>query len=72
MYFHILKWNVKWAKQNTFDIIFFPFNRGILATEAAREMCAVYEEGALPQIKAFSRLRHFKNEKFSTEVLATF
>ena len=51
---------------------FFPFNRGILATEAAREMCAVYEEGALPQIKAFSRLRQFKNEKFSTEVLATF
>ena len=72
MYFHILKWNVKWAKQNTFDIIFFPFNRGTLATEAACVMCAVHEKGAVPQIKAFSRLPQFKNEKFSTEVLATF
>ena len=52
--------------------LFFLFNQGIMVTKAECEMCAVYEEGAVPQLKAFIRVPQFKNEKFSTELLTTF
>ena len=44
--------------------LLFAFNRRVKAAEAAREICAVYGEGAMPQSTARRWFSRFKNGNF--------
>ena len=44
--------------------LLFAFNRGVKAAEAAREICAVYGEGAMPESTARRLFSRFKNGNF--------
>ena len=54
------KWSAKWRNWNILDILLFDFNRGAKVAEAARNICAVYEENSIAESTArkwFSRLK---------------
>ena len=44
--------------------LLFAFNRGVNATEAAREICSVYGNGAMPESTARRWFSRFKNGNF--------
>ena len=44
--------------------LLFAFNRGVKAAETAREICAVYREGVMPQSTAGRWFSRCKNGNF--------
>ncbi|XP_035210181.1 histone-lysine N-methyltransferase SETMAR-like [Stegodyphus dumicola] len=69
MFHHqLLKWSVKSTKISSFKThLLFVFNRGANGAEAAREICEVYGEGAVPERTAKNWFAKFKNGNFDLE-----
>ncbi|KAJ4437708.1 hypothetical protein ANN_17853 [Periplaneta americana] len=57
------KWSVKWRKWNISDV-FFEFNRGTKAAEAARIICAVYADNAIEESTVRKWFSRFKEGRF--------
>ncbi|GBM58355.1 hypothetical protein AVEN_67355-1 [Araneus ventricosus] len=45
------------------SILLFAFNRSVMATDATHEICAVYEEGAMPQSTVRRWFSYFNRKK---------
>ena len=65
VYFQIIKMECQADKTEHFrHHLVFAFNRGVKAAEAAREICAVYGERAMPESTARRWFSRFKNGNF--------